>query len=68
MQTDKRIIRFLALWFIGVGLISTLAVSCGSESKGSGSVHAIYVTGPSGVDCYAIIDEAGKAVGGNCVK
>jgi hypothetical protein len=61
----------------GMGLSLTAfcivaAIAMGSASCGRGeasSVRAEVIPAPlSGVQCFAILDSDGKAVGGNCVK
>lgn len=47
-----------------VGMVIYLFSGCAHSSTG---VRAVEITSPVGVNCYAIYDEAGKAVGGNCL-
>lgn len=48
-------------------ILLLLLAGCG-DAKSSGIHHAVYISGPSGVSCYVILDGNDRAVGGNCLR
>lgn len=52
-----------------VFLVSLIGPSGCSEPKASSNISAAVIAAPlSGYTCFALLDDTGKAVGGNCVK
>jgi hypothetical protein len=53
---------------LSVAILALLVSACGS-AKASGPSYAQEIGSPSsGVRCFAIYNQSGDAVGGNCVK
>lgn len=47
--------------------IALILAGCGVfEARGSGGVYAVEIPGPNGVRCFAILNDNGETVGGNC--
>lgn len=57
-------------WAFGVGIIFGICIaliqSCGKASADNG-VRAVEIPSPVNTNCYAILNSAGDAVGGNCL-
>lgn len=53
-------------WLDALVIACLLMHGCG-KAKATNPAEAIAVNGPAGVDCYAILNSEGVAVGGNCL-
>lgn len=45
-----------------------IALAGCARAGASGGATARQIPSPDGVDCYAIMDSQGSAVGGNCIR
>lgn len=62
-----QLVRLVSIFVLSSVLY--LSIGCGKaekEAKASGSTRAVSISGPSGSECFAILDGDDKVVGGNC--
>lgn len=62
-----QLVRLVSILILSSALY--LSIGCGkseNEAKAAGAARAIYISGPAGAECFAIVDGDDKVVGGNC--